>query len=284
MSYIDSLVTKERIMSSSRARKLALGVAAAVATISSSAQAANIKVAVAANFTTTLGAIISQFQNQYPADTVSYTADSTTVLRNQISGGNAPGYDLFLAADQAAPNLLLTSFPSTVIAPAFLYARGALELWSKTFNVTAGLPSNTQLQSSPVAIANPSAAPYGVAAQQVLATYGIPVPDPKVVLYNNIALTYQAVNQGQRLYGFIAKSSICTKPGSTEIFTPNTFHHSYVFNDPVHGYSEILQNGIKVNRAGRTAAQTTVLNNFVTFLQTSSQAIAKKLYYCYRLP
>lgn len=271
-------------MLSKQARQLAFGVAAAVVTLCSSAQAANIKVGVAANFTTTLGAIISQYQLQFPADTVSYTADSTTNLRNQISSGNAPGYDLFLSADQAAPSFLLTNFPSTVIGPAFLYARGALELWSKTFNVTAGLPSNTQLQTSPVAIADPTKAPYGVAAQQVLATYGITLPDSKVVQYANIALTYQAVNQGQRLYGFIAKSSICTKPASTEIFTPNTFHHSYAFNDPVHGYSEILQNGIKVNRAGRSAAQTTTLTNFVNFLLTSTQAKAKIQYYCYRLP
>jgi molybdate transport system substrate-binding protein len=270
-------------------RQVALGIAIGSAITTSSVQAASIKVAVAANFGPALGTIISAFRAQFPTDNVSYVAASTGVLRNQIRDGNTPGYDLFLSADQAAPQFLLTNFPGTVIAPSFLYARGDLELWSKTFNVATTFPTTAQLQANPFAVADPAVAPYGVAARSVLASYAIPVPDtlspPRVALYANIALTYQAIDQGQRLYGWINKSAICRKSGSTETFIPpSAFHRSYVFNDPVRPYAEILQNGIKVNRTGRTAAQTTTLNNFVNFLQTNSQAIAKKIYYCYRLP
>jgi len=272
-------------MSTCRIKQLAFGATAVLTIISSSAQAASIKVAVAANFTTTLGAIITQFNTLYPSDSVSYTANSTGVLKGEITGGNAPGYDLFLSADLAAPQDLSVNFSSLVVGSPFLYAKGSLELWSKTVNISAGLPNPI---GGVVAIANPATAPYGKAAQQVLASspWNITLPNASVAQYTNISVTYQIVNQGARPFGFIAKSAICTKPGATEVFTPGTFHHSYLYNDASHPYSQILQYGIKINRTGRTAAQTTVLNNFTNFLLGvgSSLGTAKIQYYCYQLP
>lgn len=268
-------------------KQLTFAVAAVLTIMCAPAYATSIKIAVAANFAATLNSMLGPFQSLYPSDSFSLVSDSTTNIKNAIiSAGTATTYDLFLSADFAAPQDLYANHNSLVVGAPFHYATGSLELWSKTVNISAGLPNPL---TTNIVIADPTKAPYGKAAQQVLASspWSITtIPSGFVFTRPNITTTYQAVNSGTFAYGFVAKSAICTKPGSSEVYPAGTYHHSYLYNDPAHPYDQIKQYAIKINRSGRTTAQNTVLNNFVNFLTGvgTTAGTARILYYCYQLP
>jgi len=276
-------------MLSWKTKKIVLGLVLASTLTYSPAYGASIKIAVAANFAATLNSMLAPFQNAYPGETYSYVSDSTTNIKNAIiSAGNSTTYDLFLSADQAAPNAIAAVSNLAVGSP-FLYAVGSLMLYSgpvNKVNISAGLPStlNTNL-----VIADPTKAPYGKAASQVLASspWNITtVPSGFVFTRPNIVTTYQAIQTGTYAYGFVAKSAVCTQqPGGAEQYPAGTYHHEYLYNDTAHPYDRITQYAVKINRTARTAAQTQVLTDFVNFLTGvgSSAGRAKILFYCYKL-
>ncbi|MDE2332110.1 MAG: molybdate ABC transporter substrate-binding protein [Bradyrhizobium sp.] len=267
-----------------------------------------INVAAAANLTIPFGDIIPNFQNQYASSgyMVSVSYASSSVLESQINGTcsgctpNQPGYDLFLSADTNHPNDLINNYPSTVYAynspttPAkylFYYAVGALDLWTNTsgINVSSGLPAGWLK----VAIADPSKAPYGVAAQSVLSNvYSITLPNAKVDEYSNITNTYNSVQSGSEKYGFVARSQICTHGDTTPQYS-GVSHQDIAASTatPPTTYSPILQGGVEIAHT-RTTDQQTELTVFVQYLTGSdfsnnpvSPSATKKLqYYCYTLP
>ena len=117
-----------------------------------------IRVAVAANFRSTLVQINDQFQRDTGYQ-VRLSSGSTGVLYSQITHG-AP-YDLFFAADRdSAARLHANGLGGTP----FCYARGELVL-------AGGNGELVQLADPELslAIANPVTAPYGAAAMTVLA-------------------------------------------------------------------------------------------------------------------
>jgi hypothetical protein len=132
-----------------------------------------------------------------------------------------------LAADTATPLDLLTNHFS-LVAPynasftpplyTFNYATGILALLSNTPDVdlscetgTCGYDSSVY---STVAIADPSLAPFGVAAQTVLTgRYSLIPPlssNSLVHEYANITATYNAVIDQTDPVGFVALSAICS--------------------------------------------------------------------------
>ena len=119
-----------------------------------------LRVAVAANFRATLQQITEPFQ-QHTGYRVVLSSGSTGVLYSQILHG-AP-FDIFFAADKASTEKLAAGgIPETLGQP-FCYARGAL--------VLAGGEGGTGQLADPgltLAIANPTTAPYGEAALEVL--------------------------------------------------------------------------------------------------------------------
>lgn len=278
-------------MFGSRIRALILGVTAASSLMFSPAYATTtIKIGVAANFSATLNAIIASFQNYYNGSGYTFvvTVDSTTNLKNAIIAGGATGpYDLFLSADFAAPQDLFANHASLVVGSPFKYAVGSLELYSgpvNTVNISAGLPSPL---ATNIVIADPTKAPYGKAASQVLASspWSITtIPSGFVFTRPNINSTYSAVQGGTYAYGFVAKSAICQYYSGSEHYVAGTYHHEYLYNDAAHPYSQILQYGIQI-ALSRTAAQNTELSNFINFLTgvgtTLGTAIIQK--YCYTL-
>lgn len=251
-----------------------------------------INVAVAANFTATLGTLISTFRNIYGQTNVDvrFKSESSTYLLNEITGQTA-AYDLFLSADQSRPQTLVTSYPSLVIGSPFLYAVGELELWSKTVDISAGLPSPIPVD---IVLADPNKAPYGTAAAQVLSaspwsitwTPGSPYPPSgtaHVFTKSNISLTYSDVSNSVYAYGFVHQSAICKLVSGVKDFTQQGgFHHTYPYNDASYPHTEIAQYGIKLVNSARTPAQDTVLTNFINFINsTTGQNIIKS--YCYSL-
>jgi len=119
-----------------------------------------LRVAVAANFKTTLASINRAFTARSGIEVVVSSA-STGVLASQVTHG-AP-FDILFAADRERAEKLYRDSPQS-LPPPFCYARGAL--------VLAGTQSGLEALADParsVAIANPATAPYGSAAEQVLA-------------------------------------------------------------------------------------------------------------------
>ncbi len=207
-----------------------VGLAVSVLALSSlSAQAQTIYVGVAANFSVPLTTLAADFQTKNPGTTVSQVSKSTGVLKSEIIAGGATGpYDLFLAADQAAPADLVANHASLVVAyPSgnypFHYTTGEIALWSSNanpVNISAGLPNPL---TANFVIADPATAPYGYAAMQEVnnilsagltpsSSYPVTIGSYAVNIAANIDATYNAVAAGTYKYGFVAKSKICTRP------------------------------------------------------------------------
>jgi ABC-type molybdate transport system substrate-binding protein len=134
---------------------------------------------------------------------------------------------LFLAAYTATPLDLLTNhfdlvttYNNSLTPPPYIfnYAQGILALLSNTPNVDLSCETGTCGYDpsifSTVAIADPSLAPYGVAAQTVLTgRYGLIPPlssNSLVHEYPNITATFNAVIARTDPVGFVAMSAICS--------------------------------------------------------------------------
>ncbi|KAF2990037.1 substrate-binding domain-containing protein [Methylocystis sp. MJC1] len=278
-------------MSSMKLKAAALSAFAFATLASPSAFATTINVAVAANFTATLGVLISAFKAVYGSGVdVTFKSESSAYLQTEIIN-HTTAYDLFLSADQSRPQTLATSYPSLVIGSPFLYAVGELELWSPTVDISAGLPSPIPVD---IVLADPNKAPYGTAAAQVLSaspwsitwTPGSPYPPSgtaHVFTKSNISLTYSDVSNGVYSYGFVHQSAICKLVSGVKSFTRVAgYHHTYPYNDTTYPHTEIAQYGIKLVNSARTSAQDTVLTNFINFINsTSGKNVIKD--YCYSL-
>ena len=189
-------------MSSVRSAFLATGLFFAAM----SAQAAEVQVAVAANFTAPLQAIAKQFE-QETGNHVAASFGATGQFYTQIKNG-AP-FEVFLAADDKRPAKLETE-GDTVPGTRFTYAVGALALWSAQAGYVddqgAVLKKN---EFKHLSIANPKAAPYGLAATQVLQQMGLmDTLKPKIVEGQSIAQAQQFVASGNAELGFVALSQV----------------------------------------------------------------------------
>ncbi|MDF2395724.1 molybdate ABC transporter substrate-binding protein [Pseudomonas sp. 3MA1] len=171
-----------------------------------SAQAAEVQVAVAANFTAPIQAIAADFEKDTGHKLVA-AYGATGQFYTQIKNG-AP-FEVFLSADDSAPQKL-ESEGDTVKGSRFTYAIGTLALWSaKQGYVDSKGQVLKDNQYQHLSIANPKAAPYGLAATQVLAKLGLSdqVKD-KIVEGQNITQAYQFVSTGNAELGFVALSQI----------------------------------------------------------------------------
>jgi molybdate transport system substrate-binding protein len=168
------------------------------------ASAGELHIAVAANFTKPIKQLEQIFEEQY-AHSLTISLGSTGQLYAQIQHG-AP-YEVFLAADTKRPQLLIDK-GMAINESFFIYAVGQLVLWSTQADL---IDRDAQILKSGnfqhIAIANPKAAPYGAAAQQVLQKQGVwESLQTKIVQGNNITQTYQFVATGNAELGFIALS------------------------------------------------------------------------------
>lgn len=170
------------------------------------AQAAEVQVAVAANFTAPIQAIAADFEKDTGHKLVA-AYGATGQFYTQIKNG-AP-FEVFLAADDTTP-ARLESEGDIVKGSRFTYAVGTLALWSAkdgyVDNQGQVLKRNDFQHLS---IANPKAAPYGLAATQVLDKLGLTDQvKSKLVEGQNITQAYQFVSTGNAELGFVALSQV----------------------------------------------------------------------------
>ena len=193
-------------MTTPRPSALAAALVGASLAAAGTASADEAHIAVAANFTAPMKAIIELFE----ADTghsVQASYGSTGKLYAQIKNG-AP-FEALLAADQERPTLLEeegVGVPGT----RFTYAVGTLVLWSAEPGVAEDGEALLKAGDfNKLAIANPKLAPYGEAAMQTMDALGVQAAlQPKLVMGENIAQTYQFVDTGNAEVGFLALSQV----------------------------------------------------------------------------
>jgi molybdate transport system substrate-binding protein len=221
--------------------------------------AAEVHIAVAANFTAPMKVIAQAFEKETGHQTkVSYGA--TGQFYAQIKNG-AP-FAVLLAADESTPARLVQE-GLAVNGSAFTYAKGRLVLWSLQPNlVDAKGEILRSSQIGKVAIANPKLAPYGAAAMQVIESLGLrEALVPKLVEGSHIGQAYQFVSSGNAPLGFVALSQV-TLNGKI------TAGSGWVVPADLH--TPILQNAVLL----RAGVNNPAAKDFIHFLRTDQ---AKKV-------
>ncbi len=228
---------------------LHITIAALTLIVSTLTSAAEIKVAVAANFAQTLKEISTVFEKD-TGHKLAITQGSTGKLYAQISQG-AP-FEVFLSADDETPEKLVTE-GKAINGSRFTYAIGRLALWSpKPEMVDEGGQVLKTDKFRFLAIANARVAPYGRAAVQVMQKLGVLASiEPRVVQGESITQTFQFVSTGNAQLGFVALSQISEngkiKSGSAWI-VPENMHE------------QLRQDAVLLNPGKDSAAATALLN------------------------
>lgn len=191
-------------MSSLSLRALSLSALALAAV--HGAQAAEVAVAVAANFTAPMQKIAAAFE-QDTGHKARLSFGATGKFYAQIANG-AP-FGVLLAADATTPEKIAREGLGDG-ATRFTYAIGQLVLWSKQpgyVDAEGKVLARSDWQH--IAIANPKLAPYGQAAMQTLDKLGLTAQvQPRVVTGENIGQTYQFAASGNAQLGFVALSQV----------------------------------------------------------------------------
>ncbi|MBI1394124.1 MAG: molybdate ABC transporter substrate-binding protein [Alphaproteobacteria bacterium] len=209
-------------------------------------------VAVASNFTAPLAQIAAAFEAASGHE-VRIVTGSTGKLYAQIANG-AP-VDVFLAADDATPRRLVDD--GLAAAAPFTYAIGQIVLWDP-----AGGPvgperlGNTRFRR--LAIANARLAPYGRAAEEVIASLGAKEAlADKLVRGENIGQTFAFVQSGNAELGFVALSQVLALPAA---------NRGAYWSPPADAHAPIRQDGLALRRSDGNPAATA----FLAFLKTDA--------------
>ena len=227
------------------------------------AQAGEVRVAVAANFTAPMQEIAPLFE-QASGHKVSVSFGSTGKFYAQIKQG-AP-YDVFIAADTKAPKKLEEE-GHTVNGSRFVYALGTLVLWGAQPGLVDDKGAVLRKGGfNKLAIGDPKLAVYGTAAQETMEELGLwKVLQPKLVRGDNITQTYQFAASGNAELGFIALSQI-TKGGKVS--------EGSWWIVPAHYYKPIEQSAVMLSNAKDAEAS----KAFLAFLKGPQAAAVIRSY------
>ncbi|MBI5330199.1 MAG: molybdate ABC transporter substrate-binding protein [Betaproteobacteria bacterium] len=212
------------------------------------AQAGEVRAAVAANFTVPAQRIAAMFQADTGHD-VKLSFGSTGKFYSQIKAG-AP-FDVLLAADDTTPEKMAREGLG-IPASRYTYAIGKLVLWSRKPGLIDAKGHVLQGPFSKLAIANPKLAPYGVAAQEVLERLGLwSGVQGRIVMGQSSAQTMQFADTGNADLAFIALSQTMKdgKPIAGSQWTP-----------PQHLYTPLRQDALLLTQAQDKAAAEAFLN------------------------
>lgn len=211
-----------------------------------------VRAAVASNFIWTMQQLAPQFERQTRYRVIA-SYGSTGKLYAQITNG-AP-FDVFLSADSATPRRL-EELRLIATGSRFTYARGELVLWSPAVQSTDEVL--TMLKTGAfryLAIANPKTAPYGAAAEEVLAKLGLDRRfEKQTTKGDNIAQTFQFIHSGNAQLGFVARSQMMSADGALP---------GAVWEVPLEMYPPIEQQAVLLQRGENNAAA----QAFMTFLR-----------------
>ncbi len=188
-----------------------------------------LKIAVAANFSQPAKQIAALYTEK-TGITVRISVGSSGTLFAQISRGAQ--FDLFLSADSARPNALITSGKVNV-DDVFPYAQGQLALIvdASLFDIDTlnwqQLDDVFCASSQRLAIANPAIAPYGVAAKEVLSQgHAWECAQASMVKGNNVIQAYQFFESGNVPVAFVARSLVVDRNDILEV--PSHLHEPIV--------------------------------------------------------
>lgn len=201
------------------------------------AWAAEVKVAVAANFAAPMQKLARVFE-QETGHKIMLSLGSTGGFYAQIKHG-AP-YDILLAADDETP-LKIEQEGLGVAGYRFTYAIGKLVLWSRQPGLVDDKGEVLRRgQFQRLAIANPKLAPYGAAAVEVLTHLGLlQAVQAKWVQGENIAQTYQFIATENVPLGFVALS---------QVMSDGQIQSGSAWVVPSHLHAPIQQDAVLLNK------------------------------------
>ncbi|TYL49388.1 molybdate ABC transporter substrate-binding protein [Marinomonas sp. IMCC 4694] len=209
--------------------------------------AGELSIAVASNFIAPIKKIATQFK-QETGHSLRLSFGSSGKFYAQIKN-NAP-FDVFLSADLVKPRALSKeqlALPDSLT----IYAKGKLVLWSVK-PINALTLEAAVVNANRIAIANPTLAPYGKAAEDVLKHLTRwDSTESKRVQGENISQTYQFVYSQNADLGFVALSQV--RSGRITGYTKDI---------PTKLYRPINQGGVILSRSENKALAAT----FMTFL------------------
>lgn len=207
------------------------------------AQADDVQVAVAANFTAPMQKIAAEFQKDTGHKAV-LAFGATGKFYAQIANG-AP-FEVFLAADDDTPAKLEAEH-RTVPGTRFTYATGKLVLWSAKDGYVDGQGQVLKTGNyAHLAIANPKTAPYGAAAVETLTRLNVyDRVQGRLVQGENIAQTHQFVSSGNAPLGFVALS---------QVYRDGKFTSGSGWIVPANLHSPIRQDAVILARGGANPA------------------------------
>ena len=223
-------------------KKIILAGATVLAFSASFASAAEVNVAVAANFTEkeTGNKILASF-------------GATGAFYAQIKNG-AP-YQVLFAADAKTPKKIVEEGLGIDAKP---YAFGKLVLWSAADNFVKQDP-NFILSNDvkKIAVANPKLAPYGEAAYQTMEKWGnLKKAEAKFVTGDNIGKTFQYAKTANAQVGFVALS---------QVYKDGKFTSGSGWVIPADCYKPIRQDSVILNPGKDNKA----VADFMKFMATS---------------
>ena len=227
--------------------------------------AADVSVAVAANFAAPMKIIAQEFERTTGHKAV-LSFGGTGQFYAQIKNG-AP-FAVLLAADTLTPAKIEKEglgVPGTT----FTYAIGQLVLWSKKPGLVDDQGEILKAGNfSKIAIANPKLAPYGSAAIEVLNRMGIMSQvRPKIVEGSNIAQAHQFVFSENASLGFVAMS---------QVYEDGKLKQGSGWIVPAKMYSPIKQDAILLNSGRNNPAAIALM----TYLQSeAAKAVIHKFGY-----
>jgi molybdate transport system substrate-binding protein len=177
-----------------------------LAAIALPAMAAEVQVAVAANFTAPMKLIAAAFEKSSGHKAV-LSFGATGKFYAQVASG-AP-FEVLLAADEDTP-LKLEEDGAAVPGTRFTYATGRLVLWSRQAGRVD--PQGEVLRKGDfrhIAIAAPKLAPYGAAALETMTRLGVAASlEPRLVVGESIGQAFSFVQTGNAELGFVALSQV----------------------------------------------------------------------------
>ena len=238
--------------------------------VPAAANAAELKVAAAADLTFAFKDVAARFKKQ-TGNGLKLTYGSSGNFFAQIQNG-AP-FDLFFSADVGYPQKLEAA-GLTERGTIYDYASGKLVIWvpnASKLDLSRGLSVLLDPGIRKIAVANPLHAPYGVAAVAALRHDGIydKVKD-KLVLGENISQTAQFVQSGNADVGLLALSLAVAPAMKTT--------GRYV-EIPASDYPPLIQAGVVL----KSSRNKELANQFLKFLKEPG-TVALMAQYGFTLP
>ncbi len=211
-------------------------------------QNTTISIAAAANLRDAMNEMKSLYMNENPTIKININYGGSGMLVQQIVNG--AGYDIFFSADELYPKRLHDG--GYTLNEPVQYACGLLLLYSRSIDVAkSGMKSFSLSNIARIAVANPSAAPYGERAIEAFKNAKIyDTIKNKIIYGENIGATAQYIFSGNADIGIIALS---------QAKSPSAQSDGYSYLIPEELYSPIIQSCVLIKQKSKKTDATKFL-------------------------